>query len=133
MTDDLNETELPPDNWMRILHEMDRKRLEMFTINMMGYLSTFPPHDKQTPQEIFDLVYEVGKEDWEMMQQIVKEIETPEHLLFSRRMRVSELAVAWCEEHSARLDPFGIICALSSLEWLDVQKVLRDTNDKEQT
>jgi hypothetical protein len=37
-------------------------------------------------------------------------------------MRLSEIAVIWCNENGAKVDPFGIICALSAMKLLNETK-----------
>jgi hypothetical protein len=44
-------------------------------------------------------------------------------MIFSRRLKVAELAIKWCEEHSTkeysvRQDAFGIVTALDALGFL---------------
>ncbi len=45
-----------------------------------------------------------------------------ERLLFSQRMRLSEIATAWCKEKGAKLNAFGIICALAAMGLLNDEK-----------
>lgn len=47
--------------WNKRIHEMTREELEIFAIHTLGLVSTCPPFDMQTPQEVFEYIDTIGK------------------------------------------------------------------------
>jgi hypothetical protein len=57
-------------------------------------------------------------------------------MIFSKRLKLSKLAIKWCEEHSTdkydiRQDAFGIITALDALGYLKHDEEYPDMNGEE--